>query len=216
MTITSLETANNPTALAAGAAKSSSASKSAAFGFDFADMLSRVRVDSDAKLSILGTDRSAQPLAEPEPRRDDVAKTSAESDETQNASDETSRNDEKQAASDNAAGQQQQNTGQQQGAAASPLFAIIAAQQTQSGPVAQTAATTGTQTTATPVLQDAAAKVVQPAQIAGNTQATPEAAVQAAAAQTRGKAEPKVAANTNTPDSSAKTGQVTQQQVQDI
>ena len=123
MTITSLETANNPTALAAGAAKSSSASKSAAFGFDFADMLSRVRVDSDAKLSILSTERSAQPLAEPEQRRDDAANTSAESDKAQNASDDTSRSDEKQAASDNGAGQQQQNAGQQQqGASASPVM----------------------------------------------------------------------------------------------
>ncbi len=217
MTITSLETANNPTALAAGAAKSSSASKSAAFGFDFADMLSRVRVDSDAKLSILSTERSAQPLAEPEQRRDDAANTSAESDKAQNASDDTSISDEKQAASDNGAGQQQQNAGQQQqGASASPLFAIIAAQQAQNGPVSETTASTTAQTTAAPVIQDAAAKVAQPAQISGNAQATPEAAVQAAAAQTKGKAEPKVAANANTPDTTAKAGQVTQQQAQDI
>ena len=180
-------------------------------------MLSRVRVDSDAKLSILSTERSAQPLAEPEHRRDDAANTSAESDETQNASDNTSESDEKQAASDNGGGQQQQNAGQhQQGASASPLFAIIAAQQAQNGPAAETTASASTQTAAAPVMQDVAAKVAQPAQISGNAQATPEAAVQAAAAQSRGKTETKVAANTNTPDTTAKPGQTTQQQAQDI
>jgi flagellar hook-length control protein FliK len=195
MTIASVETANNPTA-AAAAQKGQASGQSAGFGFDFADMLSRVRIDSEAKLSILKTDRASQPLADPAPRSEDAAAPSSDHEDTATRNEESSDASGKQNASENNNGQQQQANAQQN-AAVTPLYAINAAQTAQADTAgqAQTAARTTGQATQQAAAPEGAAKVAQPAQTAA-VQNTPEAAAQAAAAQNRGKGEQKTA-NTN-------------------
>ncbi|MEQ9326670.1 MAG: flagellar hook-length control protein FliK [Rhodospirillales bacterium] len=195
MTIASVETANNPTAAAAAAQKGRSSGQTAEFGFDFADMLSRVRIDSEAQLSILKTDRTSQPLADPAPRSEEPAASPSDHEDNATRNEESSAADGKRNASENNSGQQQANT--QQKTVATPLYAINAAQTAQADTAGQTQAVTqnATQTAQQNAAPEAAARITQPGQTAA-VQTTPEAAAQAAAAQTRGKGEQK-AANSN-------------------
>ncbi len=217
MTIASVETANNPTAAAAAAQKGRSSGQTAEFGFDFADMLSRVRIDSEAQLSILKTDRTSQPLADPAPRSEEPAASPSDHEDTANRNEESSDAAGKQNASENNSGQQQANA--QQKAVATPLYAINAVQTAQADTAGQAQAATqsATQTAQQNAAPEAAARIVQPSQTAA-VQNTPEAAAQAAAAQARGKGEQKAAnANTGTQGDVVKAPTTNaQQQAQDL
>lgn len=215
MTIASVETTNNPTAAAAASQKGRASGQAAEFGFDFANMLSRVRIDSEAKLSILKSDRASQPLADPAPRSEEPAASPAEHDDTAARNEESSDAAEKQNATENNSGQQQANA--QQKTVATPLYAINAVQTTQADTPGQASAVTqnATQTVQQNAAPEAAARIAQPTQTAA-VQNTPEAAAQAAAAQARGKGEQK-AANAGTQGDAVKAPTTNaQQQAQDL
>jgi hypothetical protein len=221
MTITSLETANNPTASAAAAQKASAATKTGGLGFDFADMLNRVRIDSEAQLSILKTDRTSQPVPEAEPRRDDPVNNASDagSDDEEAVSEKPKAEDKQNASNGNEQNAQQQANGQQK--TATPLYAINAAE------TQQTAASTTNNTNAAATQQNVTAaaatnnQAAQSAQVVNNTATAPDAAAQAAAAQSQNKGQQKTAANANSNTDAnaavkaAQSGNV-QQQSQDI
>lgn len=215
MTIASVETTNNPTAAAAASQKGRASGQAAEFGFDFANMLSRVRIDSEAKLSILKTDRTSQPLADPAPRSEEPSASPSDHEDAAARTEESSETAEKQNASDNNSGQQQANT--QQKTVATPLYAINAAQTAQADTPgqAQTVTQNATQTAQQNAAPEAAARNVQPTQTSA-VQNTPEAAAQATAAQARGKGEQK-AVNASTQGDSVKAPTTNaQQQAQDL